>query len=143
MSLTLKIKRLDKDVPLPKYGHVDDAGCDLFASHKVAIAPNERVQVDTGFAIEIPKGYVMFIWDKSGLSHKHGLKVLGGVIDAGYRGEVKVGLVNLSDEVYTIEKHHKVAQMVMQKIEEVEIVEVDKLSDSVRGEGAFGSTGKF
>ena len=84
----------------------------------------------------------MFIWDKSGLSHNHGLKTLGGVIDSGYRGEVKVGVINLGDTPYTIEQNHKVAQMVLQKIETVVLEEVDTLSDSPRGAGAFGSTGK-
>ncbi|HCC05625.1 TPA: dUTP diphosphatase [Patescibacteria group bacterium] len=142
MTLPLKVLRIDSTVKLPTYGHAGDAACDLFAAHEVTIAPGERVQVGTGVAFEIPEGYAMFIWDKSGLSHKHGLKTLGGVIDAGYRGEVQVGVVNLSDVPYTIEKNHKVAQMVLQKIETVELVEVEELSVSSRGAGAFGSTGK-
>jgi dUTP pyrophosphatase len=142
MSLTLRIKRLDADVPLPRYEYLGDAACDLFARESVTIAPGERVQVPTGIAMEIPDGYVGFIWDKSGLSHKHGLKTLGGVIDAGYRGEVMVGMVNLGDESYTIEKHHKVAQLALQKVENVSIDEVDELSDAVRGDKGFGSSGK-
>ncbi|KKU19024.1 MAG: Deoxyuridine 5'-triphosphate nucleotidohydrolase [Candidatus Saccharibacteria bacterium GW2011_GWA2_46_10] len=142
MTLPLKVKRIDSAVTLPSYGHAGDAACDLYAAHEVTIAPGERVQVGTGVAFDIPEGYAMFIWDKSGLSHNHGLKTLGGVIDSGYRGEVKVGVINLGDTPYTIEQNHKVAQMVLQKIETVVLEEVDTLSDSPRGAGAFGSTGK-
>jgi len=142
MAVLLKIQRIDSAVKLPSYGHTGDAACDLFSAQEVSLAPGERVQIRTGVAFEIPEGYAMFIWDKSGLSHKHGLKTLGGVIDAGYRGEVLVGLINLSDTPYTIEKNHKVAQMVLQKIETVVLEEVETLSESSRGRGAFGSTGK-
>jgi len=142
MSVCLKVRKLVPHAKLPAYAHVNDAACDLFASHDVTLAPMERVQVGTGLAFEIPKEHVVFIWDKSGLSHVHGLKTLGGVIDEGYRGEVKVGLVNLGDTPYTIESGHKVAQMVLQKKEVVVVEEVEELSSSVRGEGGFGSTGK-
>lgn len=142
MVLPLKIKRIDSTVTLPSYGHEGDAACDLFSAKEVTIAPGERVQVPVGFAAEVPPGYVMFIWDKSGLSHKHGLKTLGGVIDSGFRGEIQVGIINLGNTPYTFEKNHKVAQFVIQKIETVTIEEVAELSDSSRGEGGFGSTGK-
>jgi dUTP pyrophosphatase len=142
MSVVLKVQRIDKSVPLPSYGHVGDAACDLFAREETVLRPNERVQVPTGLKMEIPHGFGVFIWDKSGLSHKHGLKTLGGVIDAGFRGEVMVGVINLSSEPYTIEKGHKVAQMVVQRLEEVTILETDTFSGSTRGEGGFGSTGK-
>ncbi len=144
MPLTLKIVRLDKEMPMPKFAQPGDAAFDLFSVEKVTIAPGERVQVKTGLKMEIPNGYVGFIWDKSGLSHKAGLKTLGGVIDASYRGEVMVGMINLSKESYTFEKGHKVAQMVIQKREDVSIVEVEEgeLSETARGEGGFGSTGK-
>ncbi len=142
MTLSLQIQRLDPEVPLPSYGHDDDAACDLYARDEVTIQPGERVQVPTGLAMAIPEGYAGFVWDKSGLSHKHGLKTVGGVIDAGYRGEVQVGVVNLSDTPYTYEKHHKVAQLVVQRIEHVSIEEVDSLDDTKRGVAGFGSTGK-
>ncbi len=142
MSLTLKIVRMDKDVPLPKYALRGDAAFDLLASEAITFKPGERVQVKTGLKMEIPEGYVGFIWDKSGLSHKGGLKTLGGVIDSSYRGEVMVGMINLSDASYTFEKGNKVAQMCIQKKEEVTIVEVETLSDTERGVGGFGSTGK-
>jgi len=142
MSLTLKIVRINKDVFLPKYQYPGDAAFDLLASEKVTIAPGERVQIKTGLKMEIPAGFVGFIWDKSGLSHKNGLKTLGGVIDSGYRGEVMVGVINLSNELFVFEKNNKVAQMCIQKKEEVKILEVYELSDTERGEGGFGSTGK-
>ena len=137
----VELKRLDRDMPLPSYAHEGDAGFDLVAREEVTIAPGERVQVPTGIALHIPDGYVGLVWDKSGLSHKHGLKTLGGVVDAGYRGEVMVGLVNLGTEPYTLERHHKVAQMLIQKVEQATLEIVDSLDDSTRGTGGFGSTG--
>lgn len=138
----LNIKKLHPDAKIPTYAHYGDAGFDLFATETVTIPVGARVLVGTGIAMEIPDGYVGLIWDKSGLSIKHGLKNLGGVIDAGYRGEIKAGVVNLSDEDYTVVVGHKVAQMLIQKVERAEIVEVDELSDTTRGHGGFGSTGK-
>ncbi len=140
--MLLKIKKLSKDAILPSYAHEDDAGMDLFSVEDVLILKGQRVQVSTGIATEIPKGHVGLIWDKSGLSHKYGLKTLGGVIDSSYRGEIKVGMINLGDEDYKIEKGHKVAQMIIQEKITMQIMEVDDLEDSARGDGAFGSTGK-
>lgn len=127
---------------MPKYATRDDAGMDLFSIESVAVEPMERAQISIGIAMEIPEGYVGLVWDKSGLSHKFGIKTLGGVIDSGYRGEIKVGVVNLGKEKYIFEKGHKVAQMIIQKKETPELVEVEELSNSERGHGAFGSTGK-
>ncbi len=142
MPLALKVKKVHPDAVVPHMAHANDAAFDLLAVDKIEIKPGERAQVGTGIAMEIPDGYVGLIWDKSGLSHKNGLKTLGGVVDAGYRGEVKVGMINLSQESYVFEKGHKVAQMIIQKREDVVIQEVTELSDSARGEGGFGSTGK-
>jgi dUTP pyrophosphatase len=142
VDLDIKIKKLRKEAVIPTYAHEDDAGADLFAVRDVVLNPNEQVQIETGLAFDIPKGYVMFIWDKSGLSQKHGIKTLGGVVDSGYRGEVKVGLINLSSKEYVVKKHHKVAQMIIQKREKANFIEVDGMSDSLRGSGGFGSTGK-
>lgn len=143
MSMQLKIKKLDPESIIPKYAHVDDAGMDLFSLDEVVINRNQRVQIPTGIAMEIPNGFVGLIWDKSGLSHKYGLKTLGGVIDSGYRGEIKVGIINLGDEDYKIGKGDKIAQMIIQQKTAVEIIEVGELdSNSQRGEGGFGSTGK-
>lgn len=141
-AMMLKVKRVVSDAKLPVYAKKGDAGMDLYASESLTINSTERNAVKTGIAVEIPEGYVGLVWDKSGLSHTHGIKTLGGVIDAGYRGEIKVGVVNLSKEVYTFEKHHKVAQLLIQKVENIEIEEVSELSESERGHSGFGSTGK-
>ncbi len=140
--MQLKIKKLNPDAKIPSYAHEGDAGMDLYALERVEIAPMQRVQVRTGIATEFPSDCVGLFWDKSGLSHKHGLKTLGGVLDASYRGEILVGMINLSNETYILERHHKVCQMVMQPLIVPEVVETNELSDSSRGEGGFGSTGK-
>jgi dUTP pyrophosphatase len=142
MITTLKIKRLREDAKIPSYAHPGDAGLDLYAVEDATLVPNERAVVPTGIAMEIPEGHVGLIWDKSGLSIKHGLKTLGGVVDSGYRGEVMVGIVNLSDAGYTIRKGEKVAQMIIQRKETIEVEEVEELGGTARGERGFGSTGK-
>lgn len=139
--MKLKVKKLDDTAKIPTYAHIGDAGMDFCALETVVFEPGKREKVSTGIAVEIPEGYVGFIWDKSGVSFKMGLKVLGGVIDSTFRGEVVMCLLNTSDVLVTIEKGHKVAQMVLQKYEHCDILEVDKLSDTERGEGREGSTG--
>jgi dUTP pyrophosphatase len=140
--MLIKVKKIKNDAIVPAYVHNGDAGMDIFAAEDVIIRTDGRVKVPTGIAMEIPDGYVGLVWDKSGLSMNHGLKTLGGVIDAGYRGEVIIGVANLSDEDYTIKKGHKVAQILIQKVESPGIKEVEELSSSDRGEKGFGSTGK-
>lgn len=140
--MQIKFKKLDSRAISPNYAHTFDAGMDLFCLENISISPSERVQVNTGIAMQIPEGYVGLIWDKSGISHKGGLKTLGGVVDSEYRGEIKIGIINLSNEVYNFEAGQKVAQMLIQKVEQVELMESKELSETVRGEGAFGSTGK-
>jgi dUTP pyrophosphatase len=142
LMIKLKIKILNNDAKIPTYAHVGDAGMDLFTSRDVLIQAGKIEKISTGIAIEIPDGYVGLIWDKSGLAMNAGLKTLGGVVDRGYRGEVIVGIVNVSDEDFVLKKGDKVAQMLIQKIENVEIEEVSELDDTSRGEGGFGSTGK-
>jgi len=105
--ITIKIKKLKPDAVLPNYAHSGDAGMDMYASEDVHIRKGERAKVPTGIAMEIPEGYVGLVWDKSGLSINHGLKTLGGVIDAGYRGEIIIGIANLSSEDYTLKKGTK------------------------------------
>lgn len=139
--MNLHIKKVHPNAKIPTFAHNTDAGMDLYTVESITILPLERVQIKTGIAMEIPNGYVGLIWDKSGLSHKKGLKTLGGVVDAGYRGEVMVGVVNLSTEPIMFETGDKVAQMLIQKVEHLEIVEVENLNDADRGTGAFGSTG--
>ncbi len=142
MSLVLKIKKLRPDAVMPTYAHSGDAGLDMYTCEAVTVAPGERVTVSTGIAMEIPEGYVGLVWDKSGISIKGGLKTMGGVVDSPYRGEIMIGIINLSSEPYVFEKGHKVAQMVIQKKENVVVEEVTELSDTSRGQGGFGSTGK-
>lgn len=138
----IKIKKLNKDAILPSYAHSGDAGLDLYSTEEVIIKPHERKQIKTGLAFVVPEGYVGLIWDKSGLSHKYGLKTLGGVLDSGYRGELLVGIVNLNEEDYILEKGNKIAQLIIQTVESVTIEEVYELDNTARGEGGFGSTGK-
>ena len=115
-NMKIKIKKLHADAKLPTYAHVNDAGMDLYCLDEFEMKPGERKSISVGIAVEIPDGYVGLIWDKSGLSHKYGIKNFGGVIDAGYRGEVHVGLMNLSNESFKFEKGHKLAQMLIQKM---------------------------
>ncbi len=140
--MILKVKKLSSDSVLPSYAHPGDAGLDMFANEKVKILPGQAVKIKTGISVEIPKGYVGLVWDKSGMATNHKLKKLSGVIDSGYRGEVLLSLINLSNVTYILEKGHKVSQMLIQKVETVKIKEVKNLSETKRGKGGFGSTGK-
>lgn len=139
--MNLYIKKLSANAKIPTFAHSTDAGMDFYCLEALTVLPMTRVQVGTGIAVQIPEGYVGLMWDKSGLSHKKGLKTLGGVIDAGYRGEVFIGIVNLGAEPIVFEAGDKIAQMLIQKVEHPEIVEVEELTDADRGTGAFGSTG--
>jgi dUTP pyrophosphatase len=140
--MKINVKRLNPEAKLPSYAHPGDAGADCFCYEKITLAPGERKSIPLGFALELPEGYVSLLWDKSSLSHRHGLKSFGGVIDAGYRGEYFAGIMNLSDKPYTFEKGDKIIQLLVMPVVAGEIVEVDELSDSSRGTGGFGSTGK-
>jgi dUTP pyrophosphatase len=141
-KLTVKIKIVKEGAIVPSYAHPGDAGMDLYASERIVAYTNRVTTVPTGIAMEIPEEHVGFIWDKSGLALKNGIKTMAGVIDSGYRGEVKVIVINLGDEDVVFEKGNKVAQMIIQRKPLVEVVKVDNLSDTERGEGGFGSTGK-
>lgn len=140
--MKLKVKKIDIDAKLPVYGHKGDAGLDLFSSVDFVLRKGEVYPVPTGIQVEIPRGYVGLIWDKSGVSLQ-GVHRLAGVVDAGYRGEIKVVLVNLGQEPFVIELGMKIAQMLIQPVAEVEVEEIGNLDDSSRGEGGFGSTGKY
>ena len=140
--MKIKIKKLNKDLPTPRQAYAGDAGMDLYASEHTVLKPMECVAIPVGLAVEIPDGYYAYITDKSGLSIKKRLKTMGGVIDSNYRGEIHAGMMNLSDEDYIFEVGDKVAQMIIQKTEQVEFEEVDELSESQRGEKRFGSSGK-
>ncbi len=139
--MKLFIKKLNSDAKIPTRAHKEDAGVDMYAYGIHTVAPHTTVAIPTGVACEIAEGYVGLIWDKSSIGSK-GIKTLGGVIDAGYRGEVKILVHNLSEVPYIFEHGHKVAQILIQKVELCEVEEVETLSDSVRGEKGFGSTGK-
>ena len=141
MFMKLEIKKLRPDAILPARAHHDDAGLDLYSNETFALQPGERRTVKTGIALAIPTGFVGLIWDKSSVPHKWGVKTMGGVVDASYRGEVGVIMINLSKEVYTVEKGAKISQLLIQKVELPEVCEVTELDDTIRGEGGFGSTG--
>ena len=140
--MKLKITKLKPNAKLPAYAHNTDAGMDLFALEDRLIKHGEIAQIETGIAIELPKGYAALIWDKSGIAMTQGLKVMGGVIDSGYSGDYTVGLANLSGKDFKVEKHSKIAQALIQKVEHPEIIEVTKIAAGKRGTNRFGSTGK-
>ena len=141
---TLLVQRLDPDLPLPQYAHDGDAGLDLHAATDLTLAPGERGVVGTGIAIAIPEGYVGLVPPRSGLALRVGLSLVNtpGIVDAGYRGEVRLIVVNLDRETsIKIKRGERVAQLVITPVATVEVVEADELPSSSRGEGGFGSTG--
>ena len=142
--MQITVKRLDPDVPMPRYARASDAGLDLHAAARVVIEPGARALVGTGLAIAIPPGYAGLVLPRSGLALRSGVTVLNapGLIDAGYRGEVRVLLINHDPAVTAVlERGERIAQLVIQAVETVELVEVDDLSPTERGSGGFGSTG--
>ena len=140
--MILYVKKNELEAKVPQYAHPGDAGMDFFALENTLVPAGKIARVRTGISVEIPEGFVGLIWDKSGLSMNSGLKILGGVIDSGFRGEIIMGIINLGEKDYTFEKHHKIAQMLIQPINRLDIVEVPNLSYTVRGTDGFGSTGK-
>ncbi len=140
--MRIKIHKIESDAQVPQMIYRGDAAFDLYAYEDVVLKPHEQVSCRTGIAIKIEDGYAGFIWDRSGLSHKHGIKTLGGVIDSTYTGEWRVGLINLRQEDFEIKKGYRIAQVVFQKITIPEIVEVDALDDVTdRQDKAIGSSG--
>jgi dUTP pyrophosphatase len=139
--MNIQVKKLHPDAIVPSFAHPGDAGMDLYSVEDMILSPGERRSVPTGIAIALPDGYVSLVWDKSGPSHKFGVKTLGGVLDSGYRGEYLIGLVNLGQEPFEIRKGQKIAQLLIQRVERPEIETVDELGDTSRGAGGFGSTG--
>jgi len=140
----LEVLRLSDDSPLPAYAHVGDAGLDLAAAADVVLAPFERALVPTGIAVSIPEGYAGFVQPRSGLALRHGLSFVNtpGLIDSHYRGEISVVAVNLDATTpLLIRKGDRIAQLVIQPVATVEVVDVPALDSTVRGEGSFGSTG--
>lgn len=137
----IKIKKLSPDATAPRFMREGDAAMDFYANENTTIQPNERKIVSTGIAMAIPKGFVGLIWDRSGMAAKHGIKSMGGVIDSNYRGEVGIILQNLSNEAFNVEKDMRIAQLLIQPVENREILEVENLDETVRGESGFGSSG--
>jgi dUTP pyrophosphatase len=142
--IKLKVKKLNKLAEIPQYQTEEAAGFDLHSVEDVVIAPNERKLIGTGLSFEIPKGYEIQIRPRSGLAYKHGITVLNspGTIDSDYRGEIKVLLINHSNESFEIKVGERIAQAVIQEVIQVTFEEVEELNDTARGAGGFGSTGK-
>lgn len=143
-AVRVEIKRIDPDLPLPVYAHEGDAGLDLYAAESVTLKPFERRLVATGIAVAIPEGYAGFVQPRSGLAVRQGLSLVNtpGLIDSHYRGEIKVIAINLDPATpIDIGRGDKLAQLVIQPVARVLLTEVDSLTETVRGEGGFGSTG--
>jgi dUTP pyrophosphatase len=140
--MRVAVQRLDAGLPLPAYAREADAGLDLHAAEAVTLAPGERRLVPTGIAVAIPTGFAGLVLPRSGVALRHGVTVLNapGLIDAGYRGEVKVLLVNHDTRAQSFARGDRIAQLVIQRVERAELTEVGELSPSERGPGGFGST---
>ena len=146
MPLEISIRRLDPDVPLPSYAHPGDAGADLVTTEDITLKPGERALVPTGISIALPEGYAAFVHPRSGLAARHGLSIVNtpGTVDAGYRGEIKVALINHDlVEPLVLNRGDRIAQLVIQRVEHAVFVDVEDLPDSSRGAGGYGSTGGF
>ena len=139
-KIPIKIKKLNPEAIIPSYAHEGDAGMDIYSCEDFILLPNERHLFSTGISIELPEGYVALVWDKSGVANK-GIKSMGGVIEHTYRGEYKIILYNTGKEPYEVKKFQKIAQILIQPIMTASVQEVNELSETKRGDGAFGSTG--
>jgi dUTP pyrophosphatase len=142
--MTLRVRRLRPEASMPARAHADDAGYDLRSAEAVVLGPGERATVATGIAIELPAGHAGLVVPRSGLAARHGISIVNapGLIDAGYRGEVKVLLLNTDPtEPFTVQPGDRIAQLVVTPVAAPEAVEVDELGATARGEGGFGSTG--
>jgi len=145
-TVEIALRRLDPELPAPAYAHPGDAGADLLTTVDVTLAPGERALVPTGIAIALPHGYVALVHPRSGLAARHGLSIVNtpGTVDAGYRGEIKVLLINLDQhDPIVLRRGDRVAQLVIQRVETARFVDVEVLPESVRGAGGYGSTGGF
>ena len=145
MEIDLPVLRLDPDLPMPAYAHRGDAGADLFAAEDVKLPPGGRAVVGTGVAVAVPEGYAAFVHPRSGLAARHGITLVNapGLIDSGYRGEVRVLLLNTDRrEPFTVGPGDRIAQLLVVPVASVEPVAVAELAGSARGEEGFGSTGR-
>jgi dUTP pyrophosphatase len=144
-ELPVLIKRLDRELPLPNYAKGGDAGADIYSRIDITLAPGERALVPTGIAIAIPDGFVALVHPRSGLAIKHGVTMVNapGTVDAGYRGELQCILINHdAHQAISFKRGDRIAQLVFQKVERANFIEVDNLPGSGRGDGGFGSTGR-
>jgi len=141
--MQIKIKRLKPEAKLPTYAHPGDVGMDLYSLEDHILVPGERKIFFVGFALEFETGYAAIVKDKSSLPKNGGIHTMGGVFDAGYRGEYNVQLINLGQEPYKIETGNKIAQLIIYPVAIAELQEVNELTEAQRGLGSFGSTGKF
>jgi len=141
-TVEIKFQKLHPDAQIPSYAHVGDAGADVYSVAEVTLQPSDRAAIPTGLAVDIPLGYEIQVRPKSGLALKHGITVLNspGTVDAGYRGEIQVIVINLGKEVYTFAKGQKIAQLVLKPVIQAQYIE-GELGTSDRGVGGFGSTG--
>lgn len=143
--ITLPVVRLDPQLPLPVHARPGDAGMDLRAREDVVLAPGQRALISTGIAVAIPQGWAGFVNPRSGLAAKHGITLVNapGTVDSGYRGEIKVTLLNTDlNESFTVTRGDRIAQLVVQRVATVQVVEVNELDETERGEQGFGSSGK-
>jgi dUTP pyrophosphatase len=141
----LPVRRLDPDLPLPAYAHPGDAGADLCAAEEAVLPPGGRAVVRTGLAVAVPDGYAAFVHPRSGLAARHGVTLVNtpGTIDAGYRGEVRVVLINTDPtEPFTVHRGDRIAQLVVQPVARARFLDVGELPGTPRGDGGFGSTGR-
>jgi dUTP pyrophosphatase len=141
----LPVRRLDPELPLPAYAHPGDAGADLRAAEEVELPPGGRAVVRTGLAVAVPDGYAAFVHPRSGLAARHGVTLVNtpGTIDAGYRGEVRVVLINTDPtEPFTVRRGDRIAQLVVQPVARARFLDVGELPGTPRGDGGFGSTGR-
>ncbi|MFB6181337.1 MAG: dUTP diphosphatase [Candidatus Magasanikbacteria bacterium] len=141
--MKVKVKKLKGEAKIPSFAHEGDAGMDIYSTEDKVITPKNRETIELGFAMQFPSDYMVIFKDRSSLASEYGVHTLAGVIDSGYRGEYKAVLVNLGDESFEVETGQKVGQMLFLPRPEIEVEQVEELSDSIRGEGGFGSTGKF
>lgn len=140
----LPVKQLDDELPLPRYAHHDDAGADLHCAEDFTLHPGQRRLVPTGIAVAIPEGWVGLVHPRSGLAVKHGISMVNapGTVDAGYRGELKVLLINSDpQESVSFSKGDRIAQLVLQEVAQADFIPVDELPSTVRGSSGFGSSG--
>src|SRR5437773_2050482 len=142
--IEIQIKLLDEDLPMPRYQHEGDAGLDLPSRVDYVLEPGERAMIPTGIAVAIPRGYAGFVLPRSGLASRHGIALVNspGLVDSGYRGEMSIVMINTDKrEAFHIKRGDRIAQLVIQRVEDVSLIHVDKLDETSRGAGGFGSTG--